>query len=91
MRTIVDIPDDQIAALAQICSRAAISRTEAIRQAIAVYAEQHTAIPSFADACGRWQDRKLDGRAYQETLRQEWDTPCGPFSTPPSQLTALRA
>lgn len=84
MRTIVDIPDDQIAALTQICSRAAISRTEAIRQAIALYAAQHHAVPSFADACGLWQDRNLDGRAYQETLRQEWDTPCGPFSTPTS-------
>lgn len=84
MRTIVDIPDDQLAALASICARVDISRTEAIRQAIAAYTQQHSRIPSFMDACGFWQDRRIDGRAYQETLRQEWDESCEPFSTPTS-------
>ena len=73
MRTIVDIPDDQITALARICARAEISRTEAIRQAIASYTRQHSTIPSFQEACGLWRDRDLDGQAYQESLRQEWD------------------
>ncbi len=35
MRTIVDLPDEQVEALAELCEREKISRAEAIRRAVA--------------------------------------------------------
>jgi metal-responsive CopG/Arc/MetJ family transcriptional regulator len=70
MRTLIDIPDQQIKDLTAICETEKMSRAEAIRQAIALYLEmKKTEAP---DAFGLWKDRQVDGLAYQNQVRSEW-------------------
>ncbi|MFZ4683449.1 MAG: ribbon-helix-helix protein, CopG family [Terrimicrobiaceae bacterium] len=71
MRTIVELPDDQVAAVAQICSRQGISRAEAIRQALArMIAEQESG--ELESAFGAWKNSKLKSREFVDQLRDEW-------------------
>ena len=72
MRTIVDLPDDQIAALKALAERNGLSRTELVRRAVAVYLEQRR-VPAGDAAFGLWRKRDEDGLDYQERLRREWD------------------
>lgn len=71
MRTVIDLPAQQVEALADICRKEGISRAEAIRRAVAVYLEASHAAAG-ADAFGLWADREADGVAYQRRLRGEW-------------------
>lgn len=70
MRALIDIPDEQSAPLAELCRRQAISRSEAIRRAIALYLDRHDAPGD--DAFGLWSEQKLDGVEYQRSIREEW-------------------
>ena len=72
MRTLVDIPDEQIEDLAVICEAKKVSRAEVIRQAIASYIDTNKRVP--VDAFGLWKAHpdRLDGLAYQEQARSEW-------------------
>ena len=72
MRTLVDIPDEQIDDLAMICEAKKVSRAEVIRQAITVDIGMNKLVP--ADAFGLWKANPngLDGLAYQEQARAEW-------------------
>jgi hypothetical protein len=72
MRTIIDLPEEQIQALDRWCRRDGISRAEAIRRAIA----QTVTVQSAADtgqAFGLWRDRPVDGVVYQRRVRKEWE------------------
>jgi Ribbon-helix-helix protein, copG family len=69
MRTLVDIPDEQIDDLAVICEAKKVSRAEVIRQAISFYISTNKLVP--ADAFGLWKINQ-DGLAYQEQARAEW-------------------
>lgn len=70
MRALVDIPEQQIEALAAVCKTRKLSRAEAIRQAIAAYLANNK--PPAGEAFGLWGERKLDGLAYQKRVRAEW-------------------
>jgi hypothetical protein len=72
MRTLVDIPDDQIDDLAIICEAKKVPRAEVIRQAIAVYIDANKLVP--ADAFGLWSAKQpaVDGLTFQEQARAEW-------------------
>jgi metal-responsive CopG/Arc/MetJ family transcriptional regulator len=78
MRTIIDLPEDQLRALAEYCTRERVSRAEAVRRAVNVLvnaddqrmAERREAL---AAAVGMWKDRGIDGVEYQRQLRAEWD------------------
>lgn len=70
MRTLIDIPDRQIKDLAIICEEQKLSRSEVIRQAIAVYIEKNK--PVEVDVFGLWKDKNVDGLVYQEQVRSEW-------------------
>jgi hypothetical protein len=72
MRTLVDIPDEQIDDLAIICEAKKVSRAEVIRQAISFYIGTNKLVP--ADAFGLWRAKQpvVDGLAYQEQARAEW-------------------
>jgi predicted transcriptional regulator len=74
MRTLVDIPDDQIADLAKIAEAENVSRAALVRRAIADLLKARRANKSDAidAALGLWSDREEDGLAYQERLRSEW-------------------
>lgn len=71
MRTIVDLPKEQLEALAQICKRHKISRAEAVRTAVARYVAEEQ-VEATDEAFGLWQDREEDGLAYERRLRAEW-------------------
>lgn len=70
MRTLVDIPDRQIRDLTVICLSEKISRAELVRRAISAYLEKKK--PPTTTAFGLWQERRVDGLAYQEQMRSEW-------------------
>jgi len=69
MRTLVDIPERQITALASICTNQRLSRAEAIRQAIALYIEHNK--PARDKAFGLWSKEQRDGLVYQDQVRSE--------------------
>lgn len=73
MRTIVELPNEQIEALDGICRRDGISRAEAVRQAVSLLMRDRGTSRSGL-AFGIWQGRRTaDGLAYQEKLRREWN------------------
>ena len=71
MRTIIELPDDQLEVLADLCRSEGISRAEAIRQAIAQYTRGRRS-KAAASAFGVWRDRPIDGLEYERQLRDEW-------------------
>ena len=71
MRTIIKLPDDQLAALDAICRRDNISRAEAIRRAVARHVRLERTDPDRA--FGLWRKRPVDGVRHQRRLRAEWD------------------
>ena len=71
MRTIVDLPQSQIDALAELSAREGLSRAELIRRAVASYLAGNS--PQREQAFGLWADLQEDGLAYQRRLRSEWD------------------
>src|SRR5436190_5147505 len=71
MRTIIDLPADQLEALGLLCGREGISRAEAIRRAVAdLLARDRT--QQSSQAFGLWRKRPLDGVKHQRRLRREW-------------------
>lgn len=71
MRTLVDIPDTQIQALAALCDRVKQTRAFVVREAIAEYLARHQQADAQA-AFGLWGTDTQDGLAYQDRLRAEW-------------------
>ena len=72
MRTIVDLPDSQIAALRELERRKNVSRAELVRQAVAQYLTRNS---EPTDAFGAWKmagRQPRDGLAVQKKLRSEW-------------------
>lgn len=72
MRTIIQLPDDQLEGLAALCEREGISRAEAIRRAIAAWLKEE-AVPTRNEAQGLWRDRGVGALALEDELRGEWD------------------
>ncbi len=70
MRTIIDLPDHQVAALAEHCERENISRAEAVRRALDAMLAQQQAQGREA-VFGAWAPRG-DSRAVVAALREEW-------------------
>ncbi len=78
MRTIIDLPEDQLKHLAALCEREGISRAEAIRRAVTKMLGEHTPSPSLKGIeqfFGMWKDREDIGDSveYIRHLRSEWD------------------
>ena len=72
MRTLVDIPDNDMKELSRRSKAEKRSRASLIRDAIAVYLRQSAAkkeVPGF----GLWKDYPVeDGVEYQRKIRSEW-------------------
>jgi len=77
MRILIDIPEDQLRALEALAQARGWSRAQAVRQAVADLLERDAAEDRAAlMACfGAWKHRGIDGLAYQQALRAEWDRP----------------
>ena len=67
----MDLPEEQIAGLAELCEQERISCAEAVRRAVAdcLKACHATERGSFL---GMWRNRRIDGVEYQRALRDEW-------------------
>jgi len=74
MRTLVDIPDEQLAELTRLAEREKVSRASLVRRAVAemLASKRKSRGDGIAAAFGLWADRDEDGLAYQERLRSEW-------------------
>jgi hypothetical protein len=72
MRTIVELPDQQIEALKAMSEQQGLSRAELMRRAVAEYLALHQNSATEA-AFGLWKKHAKDGVDYQQGLRQEWD------------------
>lgn len=71
MRTLIDIPDEDLNVLNGVAKKLAISRAEFVRQAIAKSLEPHRTtlgLPAF----GLWSKHPVDGVEYQRKMRGEW-------------------
>lgn len=71
MRTLVDIPADQIEALATLCARMKQPRAAIVRAAIAEYLAKRQSADQ-GDAFGLWGATAEDGLVFQEKARAEW-------------------
>ena len=71
MRTLVDIPDDQISALAELCERLKRPRAALIREAIGEYLARRSRTRE-SNAFGLWGTDATDGLTYQRKMRAEW-------------------
>lgn len=71
MRTIIELPEEQLTGLDGWCRREGISRAEAIRRAVAAMLAER-AKGEAVDAFGLWRDRAAEALAEQEKLRNEW-------------------
>ncbi|HEY5793271.1 MAG TPA: CopG family transcriptional regulator [Chthoniobacterales bacterium] len=71
MRTIVDLPDEQVKALAAFCRAEGISRAEAVRRALTRLVDDQKGAQK-EDSFGAWKERRFDSRRYVEELRREW-------------------
>ncbi len=74
MRTLIDIPEHDLAVLNRISKTENVSRAELVRRAITAYlAPRKRDNSGLRKAFGLWKDNGEDGLAMQERLRKEWD------------------
>jgi hypothetical protein len=73
MRTIIDLPAEQLEALDALRRREGISRAEAIRRLVASYVGRPRL--GAETAFGLWRHRRVDAVKYEMRLRREWDRP----------------
>jgi hypothetical protein len=71
MRTIIDVPEQALKSLDRLCKREGISRAEAIRRAVRLFLGQQLP-PDDGDIFGLWREREIQGRDYEDRLRDEW-------------------
>ena len=71
MRTIIDLPEEQVQRLGELCRREGVSRAEAVRRAVTDYLNAHS-LRERQDAFGIWRERRPDGLEYERRLRREW-------------------
>jgi metal-responsive CopG/Arc/MetJ family transcriptional regulator len=74
MRTIVNLPPEQIEALDQYGKAHGVSRAEVVREAVAAYLPLPRKKGRFQNhpAFGSWK-KKTDSVAHVRKLRTEWD------------------
>ena len=70
MRTLIDIPNNELERLDSLAREEHRSRASMVREAIAEYLVNHET--SSDSAFGLWGKRAIDGLAYQKKVRSEW-------------------
>ena len=71
MRTIIDLPPEQLGALARLCEAQKISRAEAIRRAVDRLLKD-SLIEEKNIGFGMWRNKGITARLYVDNLRNEW-------------------
>jgi len=72
MRTIIEIPNQQLEQMKPLLEQEGISRAELIRRAVKDYLQRFES-GDECSAFGLWSNKPRDGLSYQEELRSEWD------------------
>lgn len=72
MRTLIDIPESELARLNELSRVRRVSRAHLVRCAIDAYLRTETR-DALDAAFGMWGDRNIDGLEYTAKLRKEWD------------------
>jgi metal-responsive CopG/Arc/MetJ family transcriptional regulator len=72
MRTIVELPDEQLEALGNICSQEKASRAEIIRRAVGNYIHGKQS-GKGRSAFGLWKKKKINALKYESKFRAEWN------------------
>ena len=75
MRTIVDLPEEQVQALARVCRQEKLSRAEAVRRAVAGWVAAAAPAPEAEAGFGLWRHKKGKARQQVDRLRAEWERP----------------
>jgi metal-responsive CopG/Arc/MetJ family transcriptional regulator len=71
MRTIVDLTEKQLDALATLCDQHKISRAEAVRRAVDHLLKE--AMPRTKDVgFGAWKHKRISSRKFVDKIRSEW-------------------
>ncbi len=73
MRTIVDLPKEQLGALARLCAEQKISRAEAVRRAVDRLIKDNAADQKDF-GFGIWKHKRITSRKFVEKIRSEWDS-----------------
>ena len=84
MRTIVDLPEEQLQWLASMCAREGISRAEAIRRAVeaSMQRDEKADFERALDAAfGSWKGHGIDALAYERQIRGEWEGESSPSTS----------
>ena len=71
VRTIIDLPDEQIGALTRLCEEQKISRAEAVRRAVDRLLKE-TASERKDVGFGIWKHKRISSRKFVDNLRSEW-------------------
>jgi metal-responsive CopG/Arc/MetJ family transcriptional regulator len=72
MKTVVELPKNLVESLSEICQKEGISKTEAIRRALSRYLRDTKSNGKDA-AFGLWRRKKINGLAYEDRIRREWE------------------
>jgi metal-responsive CopG/Arc/MetJ family transcriptional regulator len=72
MRTIIDLPEEQLEALGKISSREKTSRAEIIRRAVGNYVRAQEPAKG-RNAFGLWKKKKVNALKYEKRLRADWE------------------
>lgn len=71
MRTLIDIPDEDIEVIGSVTAKLGISRAEFVRRALTASLAPYRDADQ-AEAFGILKGKLPDGVAYQEKIRGEW-------------------
>jgi len=71
MRTIIDLSQEQLGALARLCEVQKISRAEAIRRAVDRLLKD-SMIEEKNIGFGMWRNKRMTARLYVDNFRNEW-------------------
>jgi metal-responsive CopG/Arc/MetJ family transcriptional regulator len=71
MRTLVDIPKQDLDALDRLGRRRRTSRAHVIREAVSAYLARNRSL-AMDEAFGLWSEAAIDGLDYQRKIRSEW-------------------
>ena len=72
MRTIVEIPQEQIEEMDRLRKTKRVSRTELIRQAVETFLREQRQTAGHG-AFGIWKSKPVDALAMERKLRKEWE------------------
>lgn len=74
MRTIVELPEGDVAELDRVATEERCSRAALIRRAVSALLADRRSRLSDRPAFGIWRGRSEDGLAYERRAREEWES-----------------